>query len=39
MPGTNYTTQLHHRAGKNPRENITNMRSIQTIYLGGKKFE
>src|SRR5262245_5966318 len=24
---------------KNPLENITNMRSIQTIYLGGKKFE
>ena len=24
---------------KNPVENITNMRSIQTIYLGGKKFE
>ena len=24
---------------KNPLENIANMRSIQTIYLGGKKFE
>jgi imidazolonepropionase-like amidohydrolase len=24
---------------KNPLDNITNMRSIQTIYLGGKKFE
>jgi imidazolonepropionase-like amidohydrolase len=24
---------------KNPLENITNMRSIQAIYLGGKKFE
>ena len=24
---------------KNPLENITNMRTIQTIYLGGKKFE
>jgi len=24
---------------KNPLENITNMRSIQTIYLGGRKFE
>lgn len=24
---------------KNPLENITNMRSIQTVYLGGKKFE
>ena len=24
---------------KNPHENITNMRTIQTIYLGGKKFE
>ena len=24
---------------KNPLENITNMRSIQMIYLGGKKFE
>jgi imidazolonepropionase-like amidohydrolase len=24
---------------KNPLENITNMRSIQTIYLAGKKFE
>jgi imidazolonepropionase-like amidohydrolase len=24
---------------KNPLENITNMRSIQSIYLGGKKFE
>ena len=24
---------------KNPLENITNMRSIQTIYLGGKKFD
>src|SRR5262249_34802838 len=23
---------------KNPLENITNMRSIQTIYLGGRKF-
>ena len=24
---------------KNPLENITNMRSMQTIYLGGKKFD
>jgi len=24
---------------KNPLDNITNMRAIQTIYLGGKKFE
>ena len=24
---------------KNPLENITNMRTFQTIYLGGKKFE
>lgn len=24
---------------KNPLDNITNMRTIQTIYLGGKKFE
>ena len=24
---------------KNPLESITNMRSIQAIYLGGKKFE
>jgi hypothetical protein len=24
---------------KNPLENITNMRTIQAIYLGGKKFE
>jgi imidazolonepropionase-like amidohydrolase len=24
---------------KNPLENMANMRSIQTIYLGGKKFE
>jgi hypothetical protein len=24
---------------KNPLDNIANMRSIQTIYLGGKKFE
>jgi imidazolonepropionase-like amidohydrolase len=24
---------------KNPLENITNMRAIQSIYLGGKKFE
>jgi imidazolonepropionase-like amidohydrolase len=24
---------------KNPLENIANMRSIQTVYLGGKKFE
>lgn len=24
---------------KNPLENVAHMRSIQTIYLGGKKFE
>ena len=24
---------------KNPLDNITNMRSIETVYLGGKKFE
>jgi imidazolonepropionase-like amidohydrolase len=24
---------------RNPLDNIANMRSIQTIYLGGKKFE
>ena len=24
---------------RNPLENITNMRTIQTVYLGGKKFE
>jgi imidazolonepropionase-like amidohydrolase len=24
---------------KNPLDNITNMRTIQTVYLGGKKFE
>ena len=24
---------------RNPLESIANMRSIQTIYLGGKKFE
>jgi len=24
---------------KNPLDSITNMRTIQTIYLGGKKFE
>jgi len=24
---------------KNPLDNITNMRTIQSIYLGGKKFE
>ena len=24
---------------KNPLDNIANMRSIQTVYLGGKKFE
>jgi imidazolonepropionase-like amidohydrolase len=25
--------------GKNPLENIANMRTIQNVYLGGKKFE
>ena len=25
--------------GKNPLENIANMRTIQNLYLGGKKFE
>jgi len=24
---------------KNPLDNIANMRSLHTIYLGGKKFE
>jgi len=24
---------------KNPLENIANMRTIQTVYLGGRKFE
>ena len=24
---------------RNPLENISNMRTIQTIYLGGRKFE
>ena len=25
--------------GRNPLDDITNMRSIEAVYLGGKKFE
>jgi len=28
-----------HGLEKNPLDNIANMRTIQAIYLGGKKFE